>query len=170
MAEQRTQSTALPMRRHDLVIVGKVLTLDALLTQRQVAQRIRARGGDYLIVVKDNQPRLRAAIQAVCTEKQWLAATMTSSATLDRGQGRIEARRLPPATALAEASHWPGVEPVCAIERVVTKKNSGEQRQEIVYGIRSLTAQRAAAARWWEVSRQHWQIEHKRHWVREVNL
>src|SRR5262245_52408086 len=39
----------------ELVLTGKVVTLDALHTQRATAQRILDRGGDYVMVVKGNQ-------------------------------------------------------------------------------------------------------------------
>ena len=45
-----------------LLLAGRVLTMDALLTQRAIAQDILDRHGDYLMVVKDNQPTLRADI------------------------------------------------------------------------------------------------------------
>jgi hypothetical protein len=37
--------------------------MDALLTQRQVAQTIVEKGGDYVMIVKENQPQLRADIE-----------------------------------------------------------------------------------------------------------
>ena len=43
---------------------GKVVTGDAMFTHRDVAQAILDKGGDYLLVVKDNQPELRAAIES----------------------------------------------------------------------------------------------------------
>lgn len=46
-----------------LPLTGRVLTGDALLTQREVCQTILARGGDYLFPVKDNQPSLLADMQ-----------------------------------------------------------------------------------------------------------
>src|SRR6266478_7394006 len=39
-----------------LVLTGRILTMDALLTQRHVAQTIGDAGGDYVMIVKDNQP------------------------------------------------------------------------------------------------------------------
>ena len=42
---------------------GRVLTGDALLTQRDVCQTILDGGGDYLLPVKDNQPSLLADLQ-----------------------------------------------------------------------------------------------------------
>ena len=52
---------------HQLVLQGRVCTMDALLTQRQVAQTIVEKGGDYVMIVKENQPQLRAEIELVFT-------------------------------------------------------------------------------------------------------
>src|SRR5262249_31273916 len=41
-----------------------VVTGDAMFTHRDVAATIRQQGGDYLLFVKDNQPELKAQIQA----------------------------------------------------------------------------------------------------------
>jgi hypothetical protein len=48
---------ALDLLRH-LVLEGRIITMDALLTQRQMAQHIVAARGDYVMVVKENQPQL----------------------------------------------------------------------------------------------------------------
>jgi len=47
-----------------LPVRGKVVTGDAMFTHRDVAQKVRDGGGDYLLFVKDNQPELRAAIES----------------------------------------------------------------------------------------------------------
>lgn len=44
---------------------GRVVTGDALLTQREVSEKVVQGGGDYLLPVKDNQPSLRADLEAV---------------------------------------------------------------------------------------------------------
>ncbi len=49
----------------ELVLTGRVVTMDALLTQREVAQAILDGGGDYLMVAKGNQPRLEQDIATV---------------------------------------------------------------------------------------------------------
>ena len=48
-----------------IVLTGRVVTMDALLTQRQVAQTIVDAGGDYIMIVKENQPQLKADIELV---------------------------------------------------------------------------------------------------------
>jgi hypothetical protein len=45
-------------------LTGRLVTGDALLTQREVCRQIVAAGGDYLLPVEENQPRLRADIEA----------------------------------------------------------------------------------------------------------
>jgi hypothetical protein len=47
-----------------LLLEGRVLTMDALLTQREVAHTIVERGGDYVMIVKGNHPQLRADLAA----------------------------------------------------------------------------------------------------------
>lgn len=47
-----------------LPLAGKVVTGDAMFTHRDVAQKIRDGGGDYVLIVKDNQPELKAQIQS----------------------------------------------------------------------------------------------------------
>ena len=46
-----------------LVLKERVVTMEALLTQRHVAQTIVDQGGDYVMIVKENQPQLRADIE-----------------------------------------------------------------------------------------------------------
>lgn len=53
----------------ELDIRGSVVTGDALLTQREIARHlVEDKGADYVFTVKDNQPTLRADIQALQLE------------------------------------------------------------------------------------------------------
>lgn len=47
-----------------VVLQGRLITGDAMFCQREICQQIVDSGGDYLIVVKDNQAELKAAIEA----------------------------------------------------------------------------------------------------------
>ena len=44
-------------------IAGRVITGDALLTQRGLAEYVVVRGGDYHFTIKGNQPNLEADIR-----------------------------------------------------------------------------------------------------------
>ena len=153
-----------------LVLEGRVITADSLLTQRAVAQSIIDRGGDYLLPVKENQPTLREDIALVFSAAKLLADTMTEARTIDQHGGRIEERRLRASTALIGYTDWPGHRQVLEIKRSITKKATGERRQEVAYAGTSLSAERATARQLLEVWRGHWQIENKLHWVRDVTF
>ena len=56
---------ALEGLRH-LVLDGRSVTMDALLTQRQSAPQMVDAGGDYVMVVKENQPQLWEDIATIC--------------------------------------------------------------------------------------------------------
>lgn len=152
-----------------LVLEGKVLTADALHTHRATAQAIVDQGGDYLLLVKDNQPQLQEDIALLFSEPQVVAETLTQTTTVDCGHGRIETRTLVASSALADYSDWPGLQQVFRLERTVTRKRSGGQRHEVVYGITSLPPQRADAADLLRLCRNHWQIE-VHHWLRDVTF
>jgi hypothetical protein len=51
-----------------LVLKGKVVVADAMFCQREVCQQILDSGGDYLVVVKDNQPAVKREIEIAFAE------------------------------------------------------------------------------------------------------
>ena len=161
-------SVAVPLLRA-LVLEGRIFTMDALLTQRAIAETIVQEGGDYVMVVKDNQPQLLADIRAVFDapppgDKQ------PSARSLDCGHGRVERRCLTASGALVGYSDWPHLRQVFRLERSTIFKKTGEVRGETVYGVSSLAPAHADAARLLRLTRQHWRIENRSHWVRDVTF
>jgi len=153
-----------------LVVEGRVITVDALLTQRAIAQRIVEGGGDYVMVVKGNQPQLHHDIHLLFQDVDTVAEPMAAAETVDVGHGRIEQRRLTPSAALVGYSAWPGLAQVFQLERRVTMKASEAQRADVVYGVTSLSPEQACPERLLGLVRQHWQIENQVHWVRDVTF
>ena len=170
VADKTNEIPVLEQMLRGLVLEGWVITVDALLTQRAIAQRIVEGGGDYVMLVKGNQPQLHQDIQLVFQETHALAETMTATETGDSGHGRIEQRRLTASTALVGYNDGPGMAQVVHLERHVTLQKSGEQRHEVVYGVTSLGPDRAGPERLLRLVRQHWSIENKSHWVRDVTF
>jgi len=170
VADKTNEIPVLEAVLRGLLLEGRVLTVDALLTQRAIAQHIVEDGGDYVMIVKGNQPQLPQEIGLVCQDPTVLAETMTASETVDSGHGRIEHRRLTTSTALVGYSDWPGLAQVFQVERRVTLKKRGTQRHEVVYGVTSLGPERAGPERVLGLVRQHWQIENKVHGVRDVTF
>ena len=107
-----------------LVLKDQVLTLDALLTQRHVAQTMVDAGGDYVMIVKDNQPQLRADIELVFMLPP-VGDHQATARTVDLGHGRIEQRNLTTSAALVGYSDWPGLAQVFELGRHVMFPKTG---------------------------------------------
>ena len=73
-------------------------------------------------------------------------------------------------TALQGYLDWPGAQQVFRIARRVVTKRTGEVRRETVYGVTSLGPTQITAAQLLRVVRQHWHIENRSHWVRDVSF
>ena len=143
--------------------------MDALLTQRQGAQTIVNAGGDSIMIVKENQPQLKADIELVFTMPP-AGDRQESVRTVDVGHGRIETRTLTTRAALVGYSDWPGLAHVCEVGRHVITKKTDTERVEVVYGVTSLSPERATPDRVLALVRGHWTIENKSHWVRDVTF
>ena len=152
-----------------LVLKDRVVTMDALLTQRHVAQTIVHAGGDYVMTVKEHQPQLRADIALIFTLPP-VGDRQETARTVDIGHGRIEQRNITTSEALVGYSDWPGLAQVFELGRHVIDQKTGKERVEVIYGVTSLSSQRATPTRLLELVRGQWQIENKSHWVRDVTF
>lgn len=168
--------SAAPQVLKGLDLQGKIVTGDALLTQRKLAQQIGDAGGDYVFPVKDNQPQLLQDIQTLfapelCCKGFSPAPKVRGTAqTLEKGHGRIERRTLTASQDLKGYVDWPYAEQVFKLEREFHSLTTGQVMQEVVYGISSLTASDADAAQLLAIIRRHWSIENGLHYRRDVTL
>jgi predicted transposase YbfD/YdcC len=153
-----------------LVLEGRVVTADALLTQRSLARTILDRGGDYLLAVKGNQPGLREDIALLFADPA-LADTVQATEEVGQHGGRVETRRLAASAALVGYSDWPGLQQALRLERrVVAKATGAVLRQETAYAVTSLAPAEATPAQLLALWRGHWAIENKLHYVRDVTF
>lgn len=148
---------------------GRLLTMEALLTQRHVAQTIVEGGGDYVMIVKDTQRQLQAEVELVFTLPPG-GDRQESTRTVEVGHGRIESRTLTTSEALVGYSDGPGLAQGFDVGRQVIEKKTGQDRVEVVYGVTSLSPERATPERLLELGRGHWAMENKSHWVRDVTF
>jgi predicted transposase YbfD/YdcC len=169
VADKTHEITVVETVLSQLVLTGRVVTMDALLTQTAVAQTLVEAGGDYVMVVKANQPQLRADLELIFAEPP-VGDSQDTTDTIERGHGRIEPRRLTTSQALVGYRAWPGLAQVFALERAVIISTTGEVRSETIYGVTSLPAQRATPSRLLELVQGHWLIENQWHGVRDVTF
>ncbi len=110
--------------------------MDALRTQRQVAQTIVDAGGDYVMIVKENQPQLKADIALVFTLPP-AGDRQESVRTVDVDHGRIETRNLTTSAALVGYSDGPGLAQVFEVGRHVITKNWNRAGRSGLWGHQS---------------------------------
>lgn len=167
--DKTNEITAVETLLHQLVLEGRIVTMDALLTQRHVAQTIADKGGDYVMIVKENQPQLRADIELVFALPP-VGDRQATARTVDLGHGRIEQRNITTSEALVGYSDWPGLAQVFELGRHVISQKTGAERVEVVYGVTSLSPEQAPPGRLLALVRGQWQIENQSHWVRDVTF
>ena len=122
--------------------------------------------------VKANQPALLRLLQLYLDPDSRPAARVPQARAraTDSGHGRRERRVLTCTGAVAGKLGWPGLAQGFRLERWAREPKTGQERQEGVYGITSLPAGRTAAARLLGLTRGHWGIENRSHYVRDVTF
>lgn len=168
--DKTNEITAIHTLLRAVLLDGQLVTLDALLTQQKIAQAIVDARGDYLMVVKENQPTLHEDIATVFADPASLVGTSTTARAENRGHGRLERRTLTLTTALVGYLIWPGHQQVFCAVRTRTNRRTGEISSETVYGITSMSRDRADAAFVLDRLRTHWMIENGSHYVRDVTF
>ena len=154
----------------ELVIEGRVFTMDALHTQVETAQTIVDHGGDYVMIVKKNQPLLYEALETLFEQPGADPFIDDQTATFDAAHGRLEHRTLSTSLSLTDYLEWPGLHQVFRVDRQTTLQKSGRLRTQTAYGITSLSPDRAKAADLLTLVRGRWHIENRAHYVRDVTF
>lgn len=146
-------------------IRGKVITADALLTQRKLATYVVNRKGHYSFTVKGNQPTLEKDI-ALFFEDRGVPDFIQSEPA---DHGRIETRSIWCSTELNDYLDFPHVGQVFLIERESLNKKSGTRSHETALEITSLSPSQATPERVLTINRGHWIIE-STHYIIDWNF
>lgn len=160
-------------------VAGKIITGDALHTQRAISAQIVDQGGDYLWPVKENQPRLYEDIQRLFAPDKpkpgfgKITTDFLTASKVNLGHGRLEKRTIQTSAMLNDYVDWPGIAQVYRLERKFSWIRQGKVYKsscEIEYGITSLPREEASPAKVLQVRRQHWLIETGLHYRRDVTF
>ncbi|GAB5390035.1 MAG: ISAs1-like element ISSod22 family transposase [Alphaproteobacteria bacterium] len=153
-----------------LELSGAIVTIDALGTQKSVADKVIAKGGDYLLALKGNQPELHRDVTEFFADLALGHRCKQHEETVS-GHGRIELRTCRVDEAgqwlVTRHSDWKGLRCVAEITAQRTCKKTGKTSQETRFYITSLTPDPAQIL---AASRAHWSIENNVHWLLDVSL
>jgi len=172
--DKSNEITAVPELLKTLFIKGCIVTVDALNCQKDIAQTIIDRGGDYVFALKANHPQLH---QEVIDWFEWAKARdfrdidHTFCETVNKGHGRLEVRQCyalsdPSAfQALAYYDGWAGLRSIALVSR--ERRLPDRIQTETAYFLSSLPAH---AERILDATRAHWAVENTFHWTLDVTF
>jgi predicted transposase YbfD/YdcC len=163
--------TAIPELLKQIELTDSLITIDAMGCQKEIVRDIVDGGGDFVIAFKDNQPKLRKAIQTHFDKHLELDLEYLqyrSHETSESSHGRIDERsyfltKIPPDFVLKK--EWPWIKAIGYSLRV-TQHADGSETDETRYYILS---RYLSGKRFSEAVRGHWAIE-SMHWVLDVNF
>jgi predicted transposase YbfD/YdcC len=179
VADKSNEITALPELLRVLELAGCIVTVDAMGTQKKIAQEIIAADADYVLALKGNHETVHAEVKSfldeVVAERYSKPVRPTPAAahlavleTVEKDHGRIETRRYYQSAALdwfADRAKWEGLRSVGMVEAI---REIGAQRTvERRYYLSSLPLGVETFAR---AVRGHWGVENKLHWVLDVQM
>jgi predicted transposase YbfD/YdcC len=155
-----------------LALKGCIVMIDAIGCQTEIARKILERGGDYLLVVKENQKRLADALGEFFEQGEragFGAMPIDINKSVEKDHGRIETRRALWVSDLSwlddkMRQHWPKLSGVGMIER--ERDIKGKLSLQRVFYIGSKGVLNAASFA--RAARHHWEIENRLHWVLDV--
>lgn len=152
------------------LLKGRIVSADALHTQHAFCLGTTLAGGEYTLFAKGNQATLQEDLQLFFTEPPLDCLDWRTTSETNTGHGRLEQRLLTASTELNDflAKEWPGMRQVFCLRRRVHKPLFCTQ--EWVYGITSLSPSQADPQRLLSLLRQHWAIENRLHYRRDVTL
>jgi predicted transposase YbfD/YdcC len=168
-AEKSNEITAIPERLRLVDINGAIITIDAMGTQKAIAEQIMAGGGDYVLALKGNQETLHQAVIAYIDEQlEGDLADAQEHVTTETGHGRKETRtylQLPVPMELPGYMQWKGLKTIGLTTTSAVR--DGKETIEARYYISSLELDVKRFAR---AVRGHWSIENSCHWILDMTF
>lgn len=149
-----------------LDVKGCIVTLDAMGCQKDIAERIQDKKGDYVLALKGNQGLLHEDVRQYWSDPQLPRKEYDEYETADKGHGRHEVRRYRISSQLewlTVREDWKGLQSIGMVES--TRTIRGETTVQRRYYLSSLKANARELAK---AVRTHWEVENKAHWCLDV--
>jgi predicted transposase YbfD/YdcC len=163
--------TAIPHLIDLLDLKDCVVTIDAAGCQKDIATQIVAKGGEYVLALKENQPTLYEQVTdyfAQQLDQDQADGKVRRHRQVESGHGRTETRYtyvVPAPKDWVARGLWAGLTTLVLVIRESVDHATGKASDEVRYFISSLPAR---ARRLAGAVRQHWGIENGLHWVLDV--
>ena len=168
-AEKSNEITAIPELLRLVDTKGAIITIDAMGTQKAIAEEIIEGGADYVLALKGNQETLhQAVIDPINEQLEGDLAEAQEQVTTETGHGREETRtylQLPAPETLPGFTLWKGLESIGLVTSCCLR--DGKETIEVRYYISSLDVDVERFAR---AVRGHWGVENGCHWSLDMTF
>jgi len=170
VASKENEISAVAALLHPALVKGRIISTDALHTQRKWCTCVHTYGGYYLTIVKKNQPSLYEDIQDFFDDPDAEQDEWQYAKRVQKGHGRLETREIWASTQMNDwfEKDWTGLAQIFRLRRQM--KEAEQEREETVYGITNLPRKKADASRLLALQQEHWRIENRLHYRRDVTL
>ena len=149
-----------------LCLKGCIVTADALHCTRAFAAAVRERGGDYALAIKANRGRLFTAVkQQFARSGKRSTVEQIEPASHDRRE--VRTATVMRNTSLAEIYGFPGA---VAVGRITSRRRLRGRRADKPFVRYYVLSKRMSAKRLLHVTRSHWGIENRLHWVLDMTF
>jgi len=168
-AEKSNEITAIPELLRLVDIKGTIITIDAMGTQKAIAQQIVESGADYVLALKGNQETLQQAVIDHLNEQaenDFADIQARRHLTKEMGHGREEIRsymQMPVPEDLRELELWKGLKSIGMATLLCVR--DGKETIETRYYISSLAV---SVKQFAHAVRSHWGIENSCHWCLDM--
>jgi predicted transposase YbfD/YdcC len=164
--DKSNEITAIPELLESLFIEGNIITIDAMGTQTDIAEKIIKKDANYILAVKENQKQLLEEIK----DEFKFSKSIEIDTNIDVGHGRIETRKCSVISDFMFIENtdnkWKNLKQIVKIESIREFKNSDPPTENAVrYYISSLEDN---AKNYQYNIRSHWGVENKLHWTLDV--
>jgi predicted transposase YbfD/YdcC len=170
-AEKSNEITAIPELLRLVDIQGAIITIDAMGTQKAIAEQIVDSRADYVLALKGNQETLHQAVIDYIdaqSQNEFANAKARQHVTQETGHGREERRiyiQMPVPDTLADLELWKGLKSIGLVVSVC--KRDGTETLERRYYISSLAV---GVKQFAHAVRSHWGIENTCHWCLDITF
>lgn len=168
--EKSNEITAIPALLEMLEIKGCIITIDAMGTQKEIAEKIISREADYILALKENQKTLYNEVKLFLDDirnDEDVRGSSDYHKTVDKGHGRIEVREciISYETGwLTHKSDWAGLCGIGAIYATIEENEKlSKQSHYFIFSCKNMTAAQIMLCK-----RHHWSVENNLHWVLDV--
>ena len=168
MEEKTNEITAIPELLNKINVKGQIITIDAMGTQTEIADKIRQKRAEYVLALKGNQTSLHNDVKEYFQDEDFCKQIKKAGQykrTVEKAHSQIEVReyyQTEDIKWLTQRSRWKGLKSIGMEQKTITRKDgtvSTERRYFISSLANDINLFSRAIRKHWAVEVMHWHLD-----------